>query len=82
MAISASEARAELFGLIDRVNRERTEIEITSKRGSAILMAKSEYDSLMETLYLLGSAKNARRLFDALDEANAGTAVAHELADE
>ena len=45
-------------------------------------MAKSEYDSLMETLYLLGSAKNARRLFDALDEANAGTAVAHELADE
>ncbi|MDR5698876.1 type II toxin-antitoxin system Phd/YefM family antitoxin [Agromyces aerolatus] len=74
MAITASEARSDLFGLIERVNLDQTEVEITSKRGSAVLMSKDEYDSLIETTYLLRSPKNARRLMNALDQARAGTA--------
>lgn len=72
MAITASEARSDLFGLIERVNLDRTEVEITSKRGSAVLMSKDEYDSLIETTYLLRSPKNVRRLMSALDQARAG----------
>jgi antitoxin YefM len=72
MAITASEARSDLFGLIERVNLDQTEVEITSKRGSAVLMSKDEYDSLIETTYLLRSPKNARRLMNALDQARAG----------
>ena len=53
MAITASEARSDLFGLIERVNLDQTEVEITSKRGSAVLMSKDEYDSLLETLEIL-----------------------------
>ena len=49
MAITASEARSDLFGLIERVNLDQTEVEITSKRGSAVLMSKDEYDSLLGT---------------------------------
>lgn len=79
MAITASEARSDLFGLIERVNLDQTEIEITSKRGSAVLMSKDEYDSLVETTYLLRSPKNARRLMSAIDQAGAGGAEEREL---
>ena len=81
MAITASEARSDLFGLIERVNLDHDEVEITSKRGSAVLMSKSEYDALIETAYLLRSPKNARRLIDALESARAGAVSEHELID-
>ena len=82
MAITASEARSDLFGLIERVNLDHDEVEITSRRGSVVLMSKSEYDALIETAYLLRSPKNARRLIDALESARAGKVAEHELIDE
>ncbi len=60
MAITTSEARRDLFGLIERVNLDHTEVEITSKRGSAVLMSKDEYDALVETSLLL-RGPNRRR---------------------
>ncbi len=65
-AITVSKARRELSRLIERVNLDRTEIEIVSKRGSAVLMSKDEYDALVETSYLLSSPTNASRLMSAL----------------
>jgi len=79
MAITTSEARRDLFGLIERVNLDHTEIEITSKRGSAVLMSKDEYDSLVETSYLLRSPENARRLLNALASARDGETEEHDL---
>lgn len=79
VAITTSEARRDLFGLIERVNLDHTEVEITSKRGSAVLMSKDEYDSLVETSYLLRSPENARRLLSAMEQARAGDVVEHEL---
>lgn len=82
MAITASEARSDLFGLIERVNLDRSEIEITSKKGSAVLMSKDEYDSLLETTYLLRSPKNARRLISAIENARNGDVTERELLPE
>lgn len=81
MAITASEARRDLFGLIERVNLDHTEVEIISKRGSAVLMSKDEYDALVETSYLLRSPKNAIRLLSALESAREGQVVEHKLID-
>lgn len=67
MAITASDARRSLVRLIEQVNLDRTEVEITSKRGSAVLMSKVEYDALVETSYLLTSPANAHRLMSALE---------------
>jgi antitoxin YefM len=78
MAIATSETRRDLFGLIERVNLDRSEIEITFKRGSAVLMSKDEYDSLLETSYLLRSPENARRLLDALVSARSGEVEEHD----
>ncbi|GAA2955131.1 type II toxin-antitoxin system prevent-host-death family antitoxin [Glutamicibacter sp. BW77] len=81
MAITTSEARRDLFGLIERVNLDHTEVEIMSKRGSAVLMSKDEYDSLVETSYLLRSPKNAVRLLSALEAAREGQVAEHGLID-
>lgn len=81
MAITTSEARRDLFGLIERVNLDHTEVEITSKRGSAILMSKEEYDALVETTHLLRSPKNAQRLLSSLSAVRDGRVTEHELSD-
>ncbi|WP_104086302.1 type II toxin-antitoxin system Phd/YefM family antitoxin [Arthrobacter sp. GMC3] len=72
MSITASEARRDLSGLIARVNQDQLAVEIVSKRGSAVLMAKVEFDALVETGYLLRSPKNAQRLLSALESARQG----------
>ena len=72
MAITAAEARRDLTRLIERVNLDRTEIEIVAEHGSAVLMSKDEYDSLTETNYLLRSPQNAQRLLESLVAARKG----------
>ncbi|MEO8219313.1 MAG: type II toxin-antitoxin system prevent-host-death family antitoxin [Specibacter sp.] len=79
MAITARNARRDLFGLIELVNLDHTEVEIMSKRGSAVLMSKDEYDSLVETSYLLRSPKNAQRLLSAMESVRGGNVVEHGL---
>ncbi|WP_371416495.1 type II toxin-antitoxin system Phd/YefM family antitoxin [Pseudarthrobacter sp. NIBRBAC000502770] len=59
MAITATEARRDLARLTERVNVDRTEVVILSKRGSAVLLSKDAYDALVETSYLLSSPANA-----------------------
>jgi len=79
MAITASEARKNLFPLIEQVNDDRTPIEITSKRGDAVLMSRADYDALEETAHLLRSPANARRLLESLAQAQGGERVEHQL---
>ena len=79
MAITASEARKNLFPLIQQVNDDRQPIEITSKRGDAVLMSRADYDALNETAQLLRTPANAERLLEALSQARAGKRVSHEL---
>lgn len=79
MAITASEARRQLFPLIERVNEDRTAIEITSKRGDAVLMSSAEYSALQETAYLLRVPANAARLLESLEQSESGDVVEHPL---
>ena len=79
MAITASEARKQLFPLIERVNNDRQPVEITSKGGDAVLMSKADYDALQETAYLLRAPANARRLLESLGQARAGEREAYNL---
>jgi antitoxin YefM len=79
MAITASEARKNLFPLIEQVNEDRTPVEITSKRGDAVLMSIDDYRALEETAYLLRSPANVQRLLESLKQASAGQAQPREL---
>ena len=66
MAISASEARSRLFPLIQQVNDDHVPVRISSKGGDAVLMSAVDFDSWQETIYLLRSPANARRLMEAV----------------
>lgn len=51
-SLSASEARAGLFGLVEQVNKDHLPRQITSRKGNAVLISKEDWDSIQETLYL------------------------------
>ncbi len=72
MAISASEARSRLFPLIQQVNDDHEPVRITSKGGDAVLMSADDFDSWQETIYLLRSPANARRLMEAVSRDRSG----------
>lgn len=79
MAVTASEARKTLFPLIEQVNEDHVPVEITSKRGNAVLMSLDDYQALQETAYLLRVPANARRLLDSLAQAQSGQRQEHDL---
>ena len=72
MAISASQARAQLFPLIEQVNEDMKPVVITSKAGNAVLISESEYESMIETAYLLSTPANRQWLLDSLAQADRG----------
>lgn len=79
MSITATEARARLFPLIEKINEDQEAVEIVSKKGTAYLVPADEYRSLIETVYLLRSPRNAERLRESFAELETGEAVAHDL---
>jgi len=79
MAITASQARKDLFPLIEKVNDDRAAVEITSRRGNAVLMSSVDYEAWQETAYLFRSPANVRRLLDAAEALERGEGEVHEL---
>lgn len=51
--ITASEARAKLYRLIDQAADSHTPIRITGKRNNAVLVSEADWSAVQETLYLL-----------------------------
>ena len=78
VAITASDARKRLFPLIEQVNNDRVPIEITSRKGDAVLISRADYDALEETAWLLRVPANAQRLLESLAQARAGKREEHE----
>ncbi|MDR1118902.1 MAG: type II toxin-antitoxin system prevent-host-death family antitoxin [Bifidobacteriaceae bacterium] len=78
-AITATQARRELFPLVKRVNEDHTAIEIVSSHGNAVLMAAEDYDALVTSAYLFSTPANAERLRRSLADAKAGRTTEHEL---
>ncbi|MBV2186806.1 MAG: type II toxin-antitoxin system prevent-host-death family antitoxin [Rhizobium sp.] len=75
-----SKARAELAGLLDKVNEDAAAVEIVRRdKPSAILIGKEEYEGMMETIHLLSSPANAARLLKAKSEIEAGQFTARDI---
>jgi prevent-host-death family protein len=51
--LTASEARANLYRLIDEAAESHVPIRITGKRNSAVLISEEDWSAVQETLYLL-----------------------------
>jgi antitoxin YefM len=82
MAVTASDARARLFPLIQQVIDDHAPVRISSRAGDAVLMSADDYDSWQETIYLLRSPANARRLMQAVARDKAGTSSVAKTTEE
>jgi len=51
--IKATEARANLYKLLDQAGEFHEPIQITGKRFNAVLISEDDWRSIQETLYLL-----------------------------
>ena len=52
-SISVTEARANIYKLIDEVAASHQPVTITGKRSNAILISEDDWNAIQETLYLL-----------------------------
>lgn len=63
-SVTASEARAKLYRLVDEVAEGHEPVYITGKRSDAVLVAAEDWSAVQETLYLLsipGMRESIRR---------------------
>lgn len=51
--ITASEARAKLYRLIDEAASTHQPLRISGKRNNAVLVSEEDWESIQETLFLL-----------------------------
>lgn len=52
--ISATAARSDLYRLIDATLDDHEPVQITAKRGNAVLVSEADWRAIQETLHLLG----------------------------
>lgn len=78
--LTYSDTRARLKEVMDRVVEDRTPVVVTRKRGEAVVMVSlADWSAMEETLHLISSPANAKRLGAAIDQLEAGGGSEREL---
>jgi antitoxin YefM len=75
MSIPASTARANLFSLIKEVNDDQEAVLITSNAGNAVLVSESEWESMLETLYLITHDESRKKILKARMDLSKGLGI-------
>jgi antitoxin YefM len=71
--VSYTELRSNLASYMDKVCDDRAPLFVTRQNArTVVLLAKDEYEGLMETIHLLKSPANATRLLRSIKDADAG----------
>lgn len=76
IAANYTEFRTDLKKYLDEVEQNHETLII--KRGTGkgtVVISLEEYNSIMETVHLLSSRKNAERLFESIRQMNEGNTV-------
>jgi len=77
-----SNFRRNLKSFLDLVLTTRSPLFVARSKGEdVVVLSKSDYESMQETLYLLSSSKNAHRLFRGIEEFEKGGGVKRDLLD-
>ena len=82
IAANYSELRNDLKKFLDDVedNNETLVIKRSNGKG-AVIISLTEYNSMMETLHLLSSQKNADRLHKSIKQMKEGKTISAKLTD-
>ena len=66
--LTASEARANLYRLIDQTAESHEPILIAGKRSSAVLLSAEDWKAIQETMHLLSVPGMRKSIRDAMAE--------------
>jgi antitoxin YefM len=76
IAANYSEFRTDLKKYLDSVEDNNETLIIKRKSGKGtVMISLDEYNSLMETLHILSSKKNADRLYESIQQMKTGKTV-------
>lgn len=80
--MSMSESRASYAATLDSVINDQEEVVITRRGGeNVVMLPQREYESMRETLYLMASPANRRRISRSIRQLDEGQGQVHELID-
>ena len=66
--VNVTEARANLYKLIDDASVSHEPVVITGKRGNAVLLAESDWNAINATLYLLSVPSMRESVLEGMRE--------------
>jgi antitoxin YefM len=74
--VTYSETRANLKAIMDRAVNDHIPIAITRQRGKPVVMIDlDDWNAIQETMYLLSTPNNAKRLMESIADAEAGNLI-------
>ena len=68
MTLNVTEARANLYKLIDDTTVNHEPVVITGKRGNAVLLAEDDWNAINETLHLLSVPGMRESIVEGMQE--------------
>lgn len=81
--VNYTEFRRSMKAKLDQVSDDGDTVIINrSENKNVVVISLREYNSLKETLHLLGSEKNRNRLMEAVERASRGEYESHALVEE
>ena len=79
-AVSYSDLRQNLKTYLDKVYHDHDQLIVTRKNDeNLVILSVAEYNSLIETSYLLSSPANAEHLRLSIGQLNSGKILSREL---
>jgi antitoxin YefM len=67
-SLPVTQARAQLYQLLDEAAESHEPIQITGKRSNAVLISEADWRSIQETLYLLSIPGMRESIRDGMAE--------------
>lgn len=72
--ITASQARSDIYNLIDETAQSHEPIIITGKRHNAVMLSQEDWKAIEETLYLTSIPNMAQSITDAMNASDRNSA--------
>lgn len=67
---NATELRKKLFKTLGNVIEFNEPVTVNTKKGNAVIISESDYDAMMETIYIMSQPKLVKRIKDGEEDPN------------
>ncbi len=65
---NVTELRKNLFNMVDSVIKYNEPIQVTTKNGNAVLLSEEDYNSLLETVYIMSQPELMKKIKEGQKE--------------